>query len=92
MDRIPSRSIDLDDDFNLDIMYDNLFRLPSEGWMDRAGSLVGVPIITCTAFASLLTLTMGGCRNFFLVFVSDHSRSGLAKKLVQILDSLDVLP
>ena len=31
---------------------------------------------------------MGGCRNSILVFVSDRSRSGLAKKLVQILDSL----
>ena len=31
---------------------------------------------------------MGGCRNSFLVFVSDRSRSGLAKKSVQILDSL----
>jgi hypothetical protein len=37
-------------------------------------------------------LTVGGCRNSFLVFVSDRSRSGLAKKSVQILDSLDVLP
>ena len=35
---------------------------------------------------------LGGCRNSILVFVSDRSRSGLAKKLVQILDSLDVLP
>ena len=38
------------------------------------------------------SLLVGGCRNSILVFVSDRSRSGLAKKLVQILDSLDVLP
>ena len=41
---------------------------------------------------STQSTSMGACRISFLVFVSDHSRSGLAKKLVQILDSLDVLP
>ena len=35
---------------------------------------------------------MGGCRNSILIFVSDRILSGLAKKLVQIPDSLDVLP
>ena len=41
---------------------------------------------------SSLKLVLGACLNSFLVFVSDLSRSGLAKKLVQILDSLVVLP
>jgi hypothetical protein len=39
-----------------------------------------------------VTWTLGGCRNSILIFVSDRILSGLAKKLVQIPDSLDVLP
>jgi len=31
-----------------------------------------------------VNLLMGGCRNSFLVFVSDRSRSGLAENLGQI--------
>ena len=67
VDRIPLRSIDLDNDLNFDIMNDSLLRFPSEGWMDRAGSLVGVPNITCNGFASLLTLTMS-CRHWTAFF------------------------
>ena len=37
-------------------------------------------------------MVVAACRNSFLVFVSNRSRSGLAKKPFQILDSLDVLP
>ena len=35
---------------------------------------------------------LGACRNSFLVFVSDRSRSGLARKWGQIPDSPFVLP
>jgi hypothetical protein len=51
----------------LDIIYDSLLRFPGEGWMDQAGSLVGVPNITWKGFASLLTLTMS-CRRWTAFF------------------------
>ena len=50
------------------------------------------PIDLCRSVRIIVIGRLGACHNSFLVFVSDCSRSGLAKKSVQILDSLDVLP
>ena len=82
-------------------MYSGFLRFPSpkEIWCSESGSGINSEDWAVSYEKKLNSdsgcmqgiITLGACPNFFLVFVSDRSRSGLAKNLVQSPDSIAVL-